>query len=473
MIQKELNMKHGVTGPTTLDSSTKDSLEKSKILINFLKENDFFESEEDAKTRERALGRLSFLLKKFVRQQSLSKGETKDCGGIICTFGSYRLGVHDKGADIDALCVVPRHISRKDFFNIFYNQLLEDSNVTELSKVEDAYVPVIKMHYMDIPIDLTMARVNLPVVDSNLDLLNDTLLKTMDEKCILSINGSRVTDSMLNLIPNKETFHMALRAIKFWAKRRYIYGNAYGYFGGVAFSISVARICQLYPNKSSYDIVCKYFEYYSNWTWPEPILLKPIVDHHYNLKVWDNQKYPADRYHKMPIITPAYPSMCSTHNVFQSTFDLICREFRRSTEIINNSINSTDFLQIFDNTDFFRKYKLYINIKVKADKESIKSWSGFVESKVRILCSKFEAVESIVAAIPFPKPFIKDETCNFFIGIEILKTGSQNKKIYVDGQIKEFIDFLNEWNGKTAIMNIEISAEKKKSMQTFFKNFFK
>ena len=88
MIQKELNMKHGVTGPTTLDSSTKDSLEKSKILINFLKENDFFESEEDAKTRERALGRLSFLLKKFVRQQSLSKGETKDCGGIICTFGS-------------------------------------------------------------------------------------------------------------------------------------------------------------------------------------------------------------------------------------------------------------------------------------------------------------------------------------------------------------------------------------------------
>lgn len=53
-------------------------------------------------------------------------------GGKICTFGSYRLGVAGKGADIDALCVAPRHIERQDYFTSFYELLKEQSEVTEM-----------------------------------------------------------------------------------------------------------------------------------------------------------------------------------------------------------------------------------------------------------------------------------------------------------------------------------------------------
>lgn len=83
------------------------------------------------------LGRLAALIKKFVRQVSLSRGLSEAAanaaGGKIYTFGSYRLGVHGPGADIDTLCVAPRHVTREDFFNVLEGMLREMEGVTEVS----------------------------------------------------------------------------------------------------------------------------------------------------------------------------------------------------------------------------------------------------------------------------------------------------------------------------------------------------
>jgi poly(A) polymerase len=47
------------------------------------------------------------------------------------------------------------------------------------------------------------------------------------------------------------------------------------------------------------------------------------------------QLYPGDRAHKMPIITPAYPSMCSTHNVMKSTMDVMKEELERGKLLVS------------------------------------------------------------------------------------------------------------------------------------------
>ena len=60
-------------------------------------------------------------------------------GGKVYTFGSYRLGVHTKGADIDTLCVAPRHVDRTDFFSSFVEILKAQPEVKDLRVSEKSY----------------------------------------------------------------------------------------------------------------------------------------------------------------------------------------------------------------------------------------------------------------------------------------------------------------------------------------------
>lgn len=112
--------------------------------------------------------------------------------------------------------------------------------------VPGAYVPLMEMTFEGVDIDLLYARLSTNVVPQHLDLTDDSLVAQLDDKSVLSLNGTRVTDSMLALVPNRESFRSSLRTIKHWARCRGVYGNVVGYPGGVAWAIMVARICQLY-----------------------------------------------------------------------------------------------------------------------------------------------------------------------------------------------------------------------------------
>lgn len=80
---------------------------------------------------------MAAVVKKFVRKVALARGLSEAAanaaGGKIFTFGSYRLGVHGPGTDIDTLCVVPKHVSREDFFEVFEPMLKEVEGVTEVT----------------------------------------------------------------------------------------------------------------------------------------------------------------------------------------------------------------------------------------------------------------------------------------------------------------------------------------------------
>lgn len=98
--------------------------------------------------------------------------------------------------------------------------ILNTPGITEVTAVPDSYVPIIKLVFDGIHIDFVFARLNLSRVGDSLDLRDDLLLKGLDERCVRSLNGSRVTDEILRLVPNILTFRTANRCIKIWAKSK-------------------------------------------------------------------------------------------------------------------------------------------------------------------------------------------------------------------------------------------------------------
>ncbi|XP_009982988.1 PREDICTED: poly(A) polymerase gamma, partial [Tauraco erythrolophus] len=484
--QNQPQRHYGITSPISLAPPKDIDHIHTRKLVEAMKPFGVFEDEEELKHRLVVLGKLNNLVRQWISELGESKNlppsVVANVGGKIFTFGSYRLGVHTKGADIDAVCVAPRHVERSDFFQSFFEKLKQQEEIKNLRAVEDAYVPVLKFEFDGIEIDLVFARLSMQTVSDNLDLGDDSRLRSLDIRCIRSLNGCRVTDEILHLVPNIETFRLTLRAIKLWAKRRGIYSNMLGFLGGVSWAMLVARTCQLYPNALASTLINKFFLVFSKWEWPKPVLLKHPEDSNLNLPVWDPRVNPSDRYHVMPIITPAYPQQNSTYNVSTSTRAVMVEEFKHGLAVTNEILQGkSDWSKLFEPLNFFQKYKHYIVLTASAcTKEHHLEWIGLVESKIRVLVGNLERNEFITIAHVKPQSFPgNQELCRqhgyvsmWFLGIVFKKVeNSERVNIDLTHVIQSFTDTVYRQASNLNVlkegMKIEAAHVKRKHLHYF------
>ncbi|KAG9484266.1 hypothetical protein GDO78_009923 [Eleutherodactylus coqui] len=476
----------GITSPISWAGPKDIDHLYTQKLIEAMRPFGVFEDEEELHHRMFVLGKLNGLVKEWISElgecKSLPPTVIAAAGGKIFTFGSYRLGVHTKGADIDALCVAPRHVERSDFFQSFVEKLKIQDGIRNVRAVEDAFVPVIKFEFHNIEIDLVFARLPLQCIPDNLDLRDDSWLRSLDIRCIRSLNGCRVTDEILYLVPNKENFRLTLRAVKLWAKRRGIYSNMLGFLGGVSWAMLVARTCQLYPNAVAATLVHKFFLVFSKWEWPNPVLLKQPEESNLNLPIWDPRVNPADRYHLMPIITPAYPQQNSTYNASTSTRTIMVEEFRQGLAITDEILlGKVDWSKLFEPPNFFQKYKHYIVLTASAfTEEHHLEWIGLVESKIRVLVGNLERNEFITLAHVNPQSFpggrdhCKDNEymSMWFLGIIFKKVeNAESVNIDLTHDIQSFTDTVyrqaNNINMLKKGMRIEATHVRRKQLNQY------
>ncbi|KFM56834.1 Poly(A) polymerase gamma, partial [Stegodyphus mimosarum] len=471
----------GVTSPISTAMPRPEDIQKTKELEEVLRQYGLFESDEELAHRMEVLSKINELVKQWIREISIKKNMppnvAETVGGKIYTFGSYRLGVHTKGADIDTLCVAPRHVDRSDFFTSFVDLLKEQCEVKDLRTVEEAYVPVIKMTFDGIELDMLFARLALKDIPENQDLRDVSLLKNLDPKCVRSLNGCRVTDEILHLVPNRESFRLALRSIKLWAKKHVWFSNVLGYLGGVSWAMLVARTCQLYPNASAATLVHKFFLVFSQWPWPKPVLLKQPEENKLGFDVWDPRINVGDRFHLMPIITPAYPHQNSTFNVSFSTRTIMQDSFKHGLSVADEIMTGKcGWVKLFEPTNFFSKYKHFIVLTATAPtKKEHLEWYGLVESKIRILISHLERHPNINLAHVNPEAFtpleVEPDTYQsmWFMGLQFSKTGNVNVDLTYD--IQTFTDSITRQASNINVykkgMKIETKHVRRKELSKY------
>lgn len=463
-------VRFGVTEPISLGLPTQAEHALQEQLLEEIRRDAPLETPDKMRFRASVLVELLRVVKQWVYEVSLQAGldteSAREAGAKIFTFGSYRLGLISPGSDIDALCVAPKHISRDAFFQALVPKLEEHPDVKDLTPVPDAYTPIIKLKLSGIEIDLLFARLSLSQIPENMDsLMDDNLLKNLDDKTVRSLNGCRVADCILALVPDAERFRDALRLIKIWAKRRGIYSNVLGFFGGITWAILMARVCQLYPYYTGAALVKRFFRLYDRWNWKNPVCLTHIVEMSNTpglmaFKIWNPKVYPQDRLHLMPIITPAFPCMNSTHNVSETTKRILSEEFARGS-IVTEQVEQgrSRWSEVYKPLPFFSQHKHYLHIEVLAKSAQVHTkWTGWIESKLRHLVKNLEQIPTVQVR-PWPNHLAFEDADwphaqAMFIGLTISKAGGrQGHSVDLRQPVTRFVEIINSWPDKAQHAN--------------------
>ncbi len=400
-------------------SATEDEKETCNLRVILRDEFKLEETAERTALLNNVLSKLHKLVEDWIHRTALKRKLTPEAaalaGGELFISGSLRLGVHGSSSDVDTLCVVPRFVDRdEDFFGDLLDTLRSHPDTRDLRGIKDAYVPLIKMKFCNVDIDLLFARLRFERVDGALkNLKDDSVLQDCDEQTINSLNTYRNNDLIMGLIPNPENFKLTLKCVKVWAKRRDLCSNKVGYLGGISWAILVAKICQLFPHLAPNRLLGKFFTAFCKWKWRVPVLLCEIREPKGALagKQWNPRLNEGDQQQVMPVITPAYPCVNSAFNVSKTTKKILLQEFARAAKIVKKIKSHRPgftWMTLFKKYDIFKEYTHYFRIDaLSQNQEEHLKWEGFVESKLRLLIQELEVFDQDIYQVrPYTHPFV-------------------------------------------------------------------
>lgn len=460
---------------------TERELSFTASLQEFCQEHVSLETRDGIQRRERALNKIGHMSREWIRSVCIKKGfppeVVENAGGQLFTSGSYRLGVHEPGADIDTILIAPNMCTRQDFFG----DILEDesrdpdslaerirhhADVTNFVPVEGAAVPLLTFDWEGVNIDLLFARLNSASVPPSLDIDNDAVLDGVDSATEKSLNGPRVTNLIAALVsgtPERyQTFLTVVRCVRKMFKARGLYMNKMGYWGGVNINIAVALCVQLYPCDAPATLLRKFFLVFKTWRWPNPVMLTKPHDAGYGLPVWNQQH--AHR-QVAPIVTPAYPAMNSTLASSRQTLQILHEEFCRGHLIVDklwkqhqkNPTAPLDWSELFQPSDFFISYPNYLSLCIVGPTQAdAQAWAGFVESRLRKLVSDMlgrsmpiskiqlwpKKIEACVADKGALLTRAQRENCiTYFVGFQVDTLRMRGRQLNVELQLNNF----REW----------------------------
>ncbi|CAJ1963130.1 unnamed protein product [Sphenostylis stenocarpa] len=378
---------------------------------------------------------VSSWIKKVACLHQLPEHQIAVTSATILTYGSYGLGVHSSGSDIDALCVAPFFASiANDFFVVLYDMLRRRPEVSYIHCVKSAKVPLMRFTFEGVSIDLPYARLNVLYVPENVDILNPFFMRNIDDTSWKSLSGVRANKYILHLLPNIEKFQCMLRCLKLWAKRRGVYGTLLGYLGGVHMTILAAYVCLRHPDATLNALIINFFQTFAFWPWPSPVMLQEGM-----LLTVVNA---IETRSFMPIFLPSSCYEYCHTNITKSTFFRIRTEFLRGHEMTKDLLKP-DFIwdNVFEPFPYSKRYSQFLKICLTSPNHyALIEWVGWVKSRFRGLLLHLEVIQGFCD--PNPTEYVDSEKAEpnvvFYWGLQ----PSNNNILDIDSVKGEFMKII-------------------------------
>ena len=445
------------------DSPSEWDYKNDEKLLLYMSKEIILESDTEMRRRAELLGELQRIFVQWVKsvaieEKKMPEEEAAEIGATLLISGSHRLGIREPGADIDTICVAPDFCTRDNFFTSLKNKLLSHPDISQLNAIQSARAPIIEFEFKGVNIDLLFARLPTDIIPKDPDAYDDDkILKNVDSATEIILNGPRVTNMIYKLVERNSihqkirpecqsstNFQIVLRCVRKWAKRRALYGNKFGYLGGINCNILVAFICQLYPKASPTVLLQRFFRVYKDWEWgcEKPIMLNSIKENPPNETkiIWSRNTKDL-----MPMITPAYPASNSSYTVSEFTLEIMKAEFSRGYDIVKTILcdNPTnDWNKLFESSDFFLKYHHYLRCNIIGIDDGIisRGWISYVEAKIRHMLRYISnlPIKPIHFYPVVSRTSLSANSICYFIGFNIDKTRCRGNELRIDKGIKQF-----------------------------------
>jgi len=337
----------------------------------------------------------------------------------LVDFGSMHLqGPLHCGSDIDMLFVVeysPEFDDWKTQLKDFERFVMDCDGVSSICRFSmSAFTPpLIRFRIEGFHIDLQFARVPQDALralhdESQLDIdWEKRFYNRMDPPSLLGLRAVAVSRRIVKYVPDLNRFRTLLRAVKTWAKRRKIYKHAFGYPGGIAWAIMVAKICHEYheefKEKSLMGLLEQFFKFYDSLDWGQENVVS-LGDLGKGFNIYIQSRF-------MIVLTPERDPNNCCHNINGSSLEAIRKEFRRANRIMKNVRGSPladILLSICEPHDFFIRYPVYLRFDI-ASWEKDEFYQGLTAGALRKFTSQVHAYDEILEVRLLPEAMLVDE----------------------------------------------------------------
>lgn len=439
-------------------------------------------TQEQLVAAEEIMNELETMLRSLVETLGV-QGDT----GQLLLLGGNHLGMLLTQDEMDAVYIVPVAIQLRDFMmqlRMVLEQCQEASGISSITPEGQLNAPGFRFTFRNRNVMMLLSQniLGLPTPTSTVVVANTA-----------GLLAHEVTKKLLSVVPNVEQFRLLLRFVKFWAKQRGIYGTGLGFFGGVAWAICCAHVCQLFPDLELASLAQGFFTVLSRWDWKYPVTLHgqdplasmqppsgdvnggvpvpadaprppsgfaPAVRTEVQQSASSTAPAPREPSEVVPAMWVEFPvgnGLSATPYISQTTAKIIQKELRRGHKRLKQvETGRGHWTDVFGYARFFQRHHHYLQCDFYASDEAVfASWFAFGKQQMQSLVHHFEAMNhQRITLRPWPEWItFKDAEWPYaravFVGLQLKKnekTQEGEKPSYdLREPIVKIIDSMNQW----------------------------